>query len=197
MITLKIDSSVYNVDLSEYSKYVDWHDFVKYFAQDPGVNHNKLLSYLVRQLPSGEVHDLGTYLGQSAIALSTNPLVTVYTYDIEEHIPDYVTTSYKNKSNIIQIKGDCKNYISTMISSNLILLDISPHDGSQERRIISELTRMEYKGLLICDDIYYSEEMRNFWEWVELKKIDATKYGHHSGTGLVIFDPSYLDIQMD
>lgn len=194
---IKIDVSVYDVNLTEYLKYVDWHYYVKYFNEDPGVNHNKLLSFLSCKLDGGIIHDMGTYLGQSAVALATNPLVTVRTYDIDEHVPADIMTSYKTKSNIVSIRGDCKNCLSTMIDSRLILLDISPHCGSQERHIVSELKRMDYKGLLVCDDIHLSPAMENFWEWVDLKKVDATKYGHHSGTGIIIFDPRTIDVKVD
>ena len=37
------------------------------------------------------------------------------------------------------------------------------------------------------DDIHLNEQMRVFWENVTDKKIDVTKYGHVTGTGIINF----------
>ena len=47
---------------------------------------------------------------------------------------------------------------------------------------------IKYKGYLMLDDIYYNDAMRNFWSSIVEEKYDISNIGHHSGTGLVIFN---------
>ena len=38
--------------------------------------------------------------------------------------------------------------------------------------------------------------MQDFWEWVDLKKYDISKYGHWSGTGVIVFDETSYDVSI-
>ena len=51
------------------------------------------------------------------------------------------------------------------------------------------LKENNYRGFVICDDIWYFNEMRNnFWYKIEDEfKYDLTDLGHWSGTGVVFF----------
>jgi hypothetical protein len=51
-----------------------------------------------------------------------------------------------------------------------------------------------YKGVVLADDIRLNDKMRAFWQWVPLKKFDVTHYGHHSGTGVIVFDAAVCDV---
>ena len=53
---------------------------------------------------------------------------------------------------------------------------------------------LNYAGMVLCDDIHISQDMKNFWNDVPLKKIDVTKYGHVTGTGIIVFDPTVVDV---
>ena len=74
-----------------------------------------------------------------------------------------------------------------LLEAPFIMLDTF-HDGGFEREFILELLKNNYKGMVLCDDIYLNDEMKSFWEWVPLQKIDVSKYGHWSGTGIILFD---------
>jgi len=190
---LTISADVQKVDLSSFYKYVDWHDCFTFFKDDMGQNHCKLLAYLSYQLPNGaKVADLGTFLGQSAVPLAANPEVHVITYDIEDFLPEGKTTC-KQMPNVFFIKGNCLDYIGQFQDADVVFLDVAPHDGVQEQRIFSELSTRNFRGLLICDDIYYSDPMKSWWASIPIKKLDVTNYGHWSGTGIIVFDPSYID----
>ena len=43
---------------------------------------------------------------------------------------------------------------------------------------------------MLCDDIHHFENMKNnFWNKVAAEdKLDVTKFGHWSGTGLIFFN---------
>lgn len=195
-LILNIDSGMNNIDLLPLQKYVSWHNLNAWFPMTPGENHHQLLAYLSSQLPAGSlVSDLGTQYGASALSLSHNQTVAVETYDVADCIPAGVP-SFRDRRNIRGVCADCFACVDNISKSQIVLLDISPHNGSDERRMLGMLLEREYKGLLICDDIYYSESMTSFWNEVKLKKHDVTCYGHFSGTGIIIFDPATLDIRV-
>lgn len=193
---LNINQNVHNVDLSHLTRYVNWHHLNAWFPGEVGENHHKLLAYLSSQLPKGsKVTDLGTQYGASALALSYNPDVEVTTYDISNQIPDGVP-SFRNVKNIKGVHSSCFDNVQNYIDSKLILLDISPHNGSDEGRLVGMLLEREYKGLLICDDILAFPAMKTFWTELKMKKYDVSIYGHWSGTGIVVFEPKEIDVRI-
>lgn len=196
---LKLNADVRTINLGAYVNYIAWAPNQGYFPEEPGKNHHKLLSYLCKQLPDKSLAaDLGTFLGASALALASNSQVKVLTFDLAEMGPNDLTIpTYRNLPNVRFVKGDCANYIDAFIDAKLIMLDIDPHDGVQEPKMVKLLLEKEYKGILICDDIHLNKEMQNWWDSVTLKKIDATKYGHWSGTGIIVFAPEIIDVSMD
>lgn len=197
-MNLIIDKGVFAVDLTPFNQYIEWAWNESFFPDVAGNNHHHLLAYLVEQLPDGQsVADLGTRTGASALALSSNPYVNVLTYDIENMFQDVKRTTILDKPNIKFTYGNCFNHIQEYMNCALVLLDIAPHDGIQEQKMLDELIKQNFKGVLILDDIKYNDEMRNFWNSIKLKRLDVTPYGHHSGTGIVVFDPEHIDVEME
>lgn len=192
--TLKIDEGVFKVDLTPYREYIEWEPrHMGYFLTE---NTYKLLSYLSNQLPKGSlVADLGTFTGTSAIALATNKDVSVRSYDIERRLP-YTGKICSDMSNILCIEQDCTGCVDEFVNAKLIYMDVHPHDGIQEKIVFSKLVEKKYKGILILDDILMFEGLKAFWDSITKKKLDATDYGHYSGTGVVIFDEKVLDVTM-
>ena len=47
------------------------------------------------------------------------------------------------------------------------------------------LIKINYKGLLLFDDIHLNNEMRTFWNNIIHKKEDISHIGHITGTGVV------------
>jgi len=190
--TLTIGKDIFSVDLSALAEYVAFDvDAHRYFTQE---NTYKILAHLSKQLPKGsKVADLGTACGSSALAFASNPDVQVSTIDSRKLLPQ----NLKNASslpNVSFIQGDIANYISIYADAKIIYLDVHPHDGIQESKIYNELIASEFKGILILDDIHAFEGLNSFWNTISRKKIDATEYGHHSGTGIVVFSPTDLDV---
>jgi hypothetical protein len=71
-------------------------------------------------------------------------------------------------------------------------MDVDPHNGNMELDMYNYLKKINYKGFVICDDIWYFKEMRdNFWYKIEDEyRYDLTDIGHWSGTGIVTFNKS-------
>lgn len=180
MVTLKIDSGLYEIDLSCLQA-------SGYLKEAPGREPYKLLAYLSQQLPAGaKVADIGTFQGDSAVALAFNPQVRVLSCDT-------VQRPHPTVANIDFVHGDCFNMMPQFLDCDLISFDISPHDGQQERKFLDQLVQLKYRGVVVWDDINYSDGMRQFWKSIVLRKFDVSAVGHHSGTGVTVFDPEHLD----
>jgi len=159
------------------------------FYNAPGDQHYRLLGYLANQFNNSTIIDIGTHRGSSAVALSANPTNTVHSFDIVAKVEPYTIPNLK--LHIADLwNGAIRNeWKKIILSSALIVLDIDPHEGVQEFEFYQWLKAENYKGILLCDDIWYFKEMRdNFWFKIpNSEKLDVSCLGHWSGTGLVSF----------
>lgn len=191
-----VDNGVHNVSLDKMHQYTYWHKFHEYFTSPAGREHYKVLAYLASQCSDGDtVYDIGTYVGMSAIALATNEKVDVITYDIFNHFDNPTIKQHVHSIKNIEFRlGDCLGDLEELSKATLIVLDIEPHDGVEEMKIIEALKEAGFRGICVCDDIYVNEGMKQFWGAVPLKKVDITQYGHWSGTGVIVFDDTFADV---
>jgi len=209
MLTLTVDEKVHDEDLIELYKYIDWNTgHFRHFTDKAGIEHYKLLSYLVKQFPQQTIiGDIGSASGHSAIALSANPNVAVISYDIMDHFARFADQhmgklTMKDHPRVYFRLANCLEPNEITIIKNLpfLFLDIDPHDGIQEINIISELIKVGFAGIIVCDDIHLNAQMEDWWSvkmpafFPQLKRVDLTKYGHWSGTGAIVFDSSKYDI---
>lgn len=172
---------------------LDFFDFA--MATDPYLKsqreHYKLLTYIGKQFNNVTIIDAGTYKGFSCLSLAQNKTNNVITYDINDNNISFFN-DYKNiKSKILDINEESDKIIN---SAKLIFLDIDPHDGVQEKVFIERLKKIKFNGIVICDDINLNEGMKNWWNSVEFEKYDLTDIGHHSGTGLINFNKTKVQI---
>ena len=172
-----------------------------------------ILAHLSTYFNDSILIDLGTHRGESAAALSYNKSNIVYTYDIEHRAE--AAQRVEEEKNIRYIIGDCiendwsgmamlegvhpKSDKEIFLSSKLIFLDVDPHDGIQENKVLNFLINNNWKGIMVCDDIGMGLEaekedshpqMREWWNSVELPKynISANHYASGTGTGAICFD---------
>lgn len=152
--------------------------------------HYKLLSFFSRIFENEVFLDLGTRDGLSALVLSKNQKNKVYTYDL---LPKPL--EMKNFEHLIP---NCEfkqmnifdEDLETIKSSKVIFLDLDPHDGIQEKRFMQILEQINYKGIVICDDIEWFPAMSQWWNEIKQQKYNVTKFGHGSGTGIIDFSNS-------
>ena len=144
--------------------------------------HYKLLAYFASLYDNTTIYDLGSYRGHSGIALASNPNNQIISYDI-----GYFLEYARQPSNVEWRIGNFYRD-KELSNSPLIMMDLDPHDGLQEALVFNYLENKEYKGTVILDDIHLNEDMEKFWQNIKQDKVDATKYGHHSGTGIVFFN---------
>lgn len=164
---------------------------VSEFYGRAGQQHYRLLSFLASQFNNSTILDIGTHKGSSALALSTNPTNQVISFDIQRKVPLYDMPNVSFELANLWDPVVRKLWESTILGAAMIVLDIDPHDGPMELEFYKWLKEKEYKGLLVCDDIWYFKGMRdNFWFQIPTEhKLDITPLGHWSGTGIVAFEP--------
>jgi GTP-binding protein EngB required for normal cell division len=182
-----------------------WEAGWNQFQSKPGHNHYKLLAYLSQYI-DGNIIDIGTLTGASAIALSHNTDNKVYTFDLAETTfcqwgskrklmtvdnPEFRYAKNKRK-NIVQKIGDVLESPKLLLNSKLIFLDID-HSGKAEDDIVQFLMDNDWKGILIMDDTHdlVLQDIIN-----KTKKFatihDLTDIGHSSGTTAMVFGTDYM-----
>lgn len=173
------------------------------FMGPAGNQHYRLLAWLSTQFYGRDIIDIGTHKGSSALALSYSGVNTVHTFDIDDRLAqEWKMTKWANRD--IQFHKENLWDAATrtawrdrLLGSAVIFMDIDPHDGPMELEFYKWLKAEDYKGILVCDDIWYFKGMRDaFWYHVEeVDKVDATRVGHWSGTGIVRFGDLAIDVE--
>ena len=180
------------------------HNLVHYYA---------ILVHLSTYFTDSVIVDLGTNRGGSAAALSYNRSNEVYTFDIA--INDEAISLFEQYENITYLIGNCiennwhgqpqiippglrirplKSEKEIFLSSELIFLDIDPHDGVQEPQVLDFLITNDWKGIMVCDDIgghsnNFHPRMRDWWNSIELATYNiVNKYASDTGTGIICFN---------
>lgn len=169
--------------------------FERYRSTAPNLfwdkEHYKLLTYLTYKFNNIKIIDAGTCTGHSCLALAQNKTNSIFTYDINP----FNDTSIKSMDNVSFFQKDIlKEDISILLDTAIILLDIDPHDGIQERRFTDLLSSIGYKGILICDDIFLNKGMKDWWNSLS-NTLDLTDIGHGTGTGLVNYSNEKIIVQ--
>lgn len=155
--------------------------------------HYELLACISYFMNNKLIIDAGTYQGLSAAHLAVNTSNKIVSYDIEDK---NVNLEWISKPNITFKKMAVLDDLEFVLCSDLIFLDIDPHDGIQEQLISDALIKRNYTGVVIADDIHYFEGMRTWWKSLPGIKIDLTSLGHFSGTGLWILPSTKVDISI-
>ena len=172
-----------------------------------------ILVHLSTYFTDSVIVDLGTNRGGSAAALSYNRSNEVYTFDIA--INDEALSLFEQYENITYLIGNCiennwhgqpqinppglrirplKSEREIFLSSELIFLDIDPHDGVQESQVLEFLITNNWKGIMVCDDIgghsnNFHPRMRDWWNSIELTTYNiVNKYASDTGTGIICFN---------
>lgn len=171
------------VDLTDLCEHVVESEYKRYFLDKPGNEHYRLLAYFSTQFNNSTLLDIGTYKGCSALALAFNKTNIIKSFDVSVY--KTITNPPTNIEFFIDDITDSK-YVNIILESPFILLDTN-HDGPFEYKFYEHLKNIEYKGILMLDDIKLNDVMSEYWSSITEEKYDISKHGHYSGTGIVIF----------
>lgn len=174
-------------DLHPYAVYSGNNDYIHFLNKEELDRHAlKLYAYISELFDDSIILDVGTKFGNSALALSYNDSNIIISYDIIE----WPTHTGLKKDNIkLKIQDFMKDNTIDYEKVPIILIDVDPHDGTQEPGMLEYLEKIGWSGILLLDDISWNDfpEMKKFWESINYEKYDLTDIGHFSGTGLVNF----------
>lgn len=178
-----------------------------FFNVKSGIQEYKLYSYLTTFFNNAIILDLGTINGNTAIALSHNETNQVISYDEVNSIDhnNHIIYSKPNvKFNIGNVLYDLNEELISKIKMVVIDMDYyrSFTNIKMIETVINKLNYYNYSGLIILDDItnYPISEIKHvineFWNKIEYKKYDFTKYGHWTGTGIIMINTN-IDFTFD
>jgi len=158
-----------------------------------GNEHYRLLSYFSTLVNNSTIINICTYDGKSALALSYNESNIVHTFDVINSVTNANICQRKNiefhSDNLFEESGQ-DLWKDTILKSSFIFLKMEPHNGFMEMDFYHFLHKINYKGFIICDDIWHFKEMRdNFWYKIPYEyRYVLTEFGHFSGTGIISFN---------
>lgn len=204
------NKKINEINMDKVCECMKWNQpYIKYMNEPSGKEHYKLLAYLSLELSKlkekPQISDIGTLYGSSALSFALNPDAEITTYDILNFVPQLPENMFSINSipNITRKFMSGQLDIKNIAKSDVVLLDVDPHDGIQEKKFIELLDKANFKGILIIDDIKLNEDMKSMWDYIvktySSKYIfhDISNYGHWSGTGLIIFNHKYLNIKIN
>ena len=163
------------------------------YEDKSGKQEYRLYSYLSTFFFNTTILDIGTLDGRSAIALSHNDTNKVISYDINKSIPN--NHKIYSKHNItFHIKNVLDDLTEEFLKGiKIVMIDID-HLEVVERKILQRLQQLKFSGIVLMDDItnhpdpIVKESMSRVWRSIKDTKYDVTKYGHWSGTGIVVMN---------
>lgn len=175
-----------------FTDYILTNDDKTEFFGNSGNQHYRLLSYISTLFDNSNIIDIGSHRGYSALALSYNKSNTIYSFDIVDNVRNnvkHVNNIHFIQDNVFENEGREK-WKFIILSCPFIFMDVDPHNGTMELDMYNYLKSINYKGFIICDDIWFFKEMRdNFWYKInDDERFDITDVGHWSGTGIINFN---------
>ena len=154
--------------------------FKQYVSKPAGVEHYRLLVWIGHQLTGKTLVEVGVYKGLSGCALGHSNENKVIGFDVVDNI------SCKMPANYTFFIGEIILNDNLIKQAPFIMYDTN-HDGVHEKLFYNWLVKINYKGMVLFDDIYLNDEMKKFWENITHKKEDISHIGHATGTGVVWF----------
>jgi len=149
-----------------------------------GQSEYRLYAYLSTFFHKSTILDIGTRTGGSALALSYNPTNQVISYDLVEQ----GASSIKKDNITWKIMNFMEDETLDWDNIPIVMIDVDPHDGSQERVMMDWLRDKGWKGILIHDDIGPGwPDIQLMWDEIPEEKFDVTEIAHMSGTGIANF----------
>jgi predicted O-methyltransferase YrrM len=155
----------------------------------------ELLQRIVTHIQATRIIELGTSVGLTTLYLALNPESKVFTFEGNKALVQVALThsEYFNKKNISIITGNIDQTLPDFIQNpakiDFALMDANHRYAPTMKYFELLAKRVQTKGVIVVDDIYYSPEMAKAWN--ELKQHPLV-YGSVDlfRCGLLFFDPA-------
>ena len=170
-----------------------------YYLNLSGTHEYRLYSYLSTFFNNTIILDIGTSFGRSAIALSHNDKNKVITYDVYDWIQNNNHKIYSKRNIEFRLKNIIEDLTEEFLRNcSLVIIDID-HFETMEKIIMDKLSECKFSGMILLDDIYHPQKdmykaMQSLWKNINIPKFDITKYGHSTGTGLILMNSDDIHI---
>lgn len=161
----------------------------------PG-EHYRFLAGLVKALQPASVVEIGTHQGLSALALAKHlpPAGRVHTYDIvpwDRIRGQTLRVDDIREGRIVPLTADLtrqeefERHRGILEAAGLIFVDAAK-DGLMEKALLDRFETLYFHAppIVVFDDTRLFN-MLGIWSSVSRPKLDATSFGHWSGTGLI------------
>jgi len=157
----------------------------KTFAMREPTSIYKILTSLAMIYPDRNFAEVGCYNGMGTLAyLYGNPKAEILAIDHKRR-GDWMI---ENKNyNVDYVTDSCFTHKFDK-HFGVMLIDLS-HNGKDEAVVMKNLEEcgMIKDCIMVFDDIYFMDSMTEFWKNLDyIQKYDVTKYGHYTGTGIVV-----------
>ncbi len=154
----------------------------------------RILSNIVDEFKHKSVVELGTSLGISSLYLGLGkPEVKVYTLEGSKSIAEVAKNNFKNLnfSNYELILGNFDDTLPKLID-RLEKIDFAFIDGNHTKSATIKYyewvkTKCHEQSVIVFDDIYWSKEMQDAWQYIISKNEISASLDFYS-FGIVLFD---------
>ena len=155
----------------------------------------RLYHRIIHYIDATQILELGTSMGMTTLYLAQKKNAHVITFEGNPSIINVALTHFEcfNIKNIELVEGnldsELSNYLLKPSKIDFVLMDAN-HRYEPTMRYFNLLSRrMADKGVIVIDDIYYSEEMNRAWK--ELSNHQLV-YGSVDlfRCGILFFDPA-------
>lgn len=130
----------------------------------------RLYHRIIHYIDASQILELGTSMGITTLYLAQKENANVTTFEGNPSMINVALThfEYFNKKNIDLIEGNLDTELSEFLLKpakiDFVLMDAN-HRYEPTIRYFNQLSRrMADKGVIVMDDIYYSEEMHRAWK---------------------------------
>jgi len=158
-------------------------------------NHYGLLGYISSLVDNQRIIEMGTRFGFSALAMSINETNKVTSYDIVERGQSLIVKPNLHFRLLNLLEEENSHVI---LESDILFVDIAPHNGVDEKQITDYLIANNYKGITLWHDIHdgsRKQPPRTMWKWwialdPSLNKFDLTtaQAGAEASPGVGLVD---------
>lgn len=159
------------------------------------VDHCELLYRMVQYLNATSILELGTSVGITTLYLARDPKAHVTTFEGNRDLINVAQThfDYFQTRNIQLIEGNLDSTLSKFLLQptkiHFALMDANHRLEPTLRYFQLLARRMAEKGVIVIDDIYYSEEMERAWKTLKAHELVYASVDLYR-CGILFFDPA-------